>query len=78
MFLQLEAVVLVAVHTGLRRGEILALCWNDVDFRKGTLHVRDSKNGEAREVPMNATVQSALKARPRKIGETRGYSAYGT
>jgi integrase len=34
--------VLIAVTTGLRRGEILALRWQDVDLNKGTLAVRQS------------------------------------
>src|SRR5215207_10213280 len=39
---RLEALYVVAVHTGLRRGELLALRWNDVDFEKGTLRVDES------------------------------------
>jgi integrase len=34
--------VLLAVTTGLRRGEILALRWEDIDFNSGTLSVRQS------------------------------------
>jgi integrase len=33
---------LVAVHTGLRRGELLALRWRDLDLEKRLLHVRRS------------------------------------
>lgn len=33
---------LLAIHTGLRRGELLGLRWRDVDMRKGLLHVRRS------------------------------------
>jgi integrase len=39
---RLEALYVVALHTGLRRGELLALRWNDVDFEKGTLRVDQS------------------------------------
>jgi integrase len=38
----LEALYVVALHTGLRRGELLALRWNDVDFEKSTLRVDES------------------------------------
>jgi len=31
--------VLLAVTTGMRRGEILALCWDDVDLVRGTISV---------------------------------------
>jgi integrase len=35
---------LVALTTGLRRGELLGIRWQDVDLAKGTLHVRQSLN----------------------------------
>ena len=35
---------LVALTTGLRRGELLAIRWQDVDLTKGLLHVRQSLN----------------------------------
>jgi len=33
---------LLAVNTGLRRGELLALRWSPIDMEKGVLHVRHS------------------------------------
>lgn len=32
--------LLIALHTGMRRGEILGLMWEDIDFRKKVIHVR--------------------------------------
>jgi integrase len=37
---RLEALYVVAVHTGLRQGELLALKWDDLDLEVGTLRVR--------------------------------------
>ena len=37
---RLEALLLVALTTGLRRGELVALRWNDVDLDQGVLFVR--------------------------------------
>jgi integrase len=37
---RLDALLLVAVTTGLRRGELVALYWNDVDLEKGILQIR--------------------------------------
>jgi integrase len=34
---------LIALSTGMRRGEILGLMWDDVDFKKGVIHVRHNK-----------------------------------
>jgi len=35
-----EALYVLAVHCGLRQGELLGLRWEDVDLEAGTLHVR--------------------------------------
>ncbi len=37
---RLDALLLVAVTTGMRRGELVALHWSDVDLEKGILQVR--------------------------------------
>lgn len=41
---RLEALLLVALTTGMRRGELLALRWSDIDFEKGIVHVRRTMN----------------------------------
>jgi integrase len=58
-------IVLFALHTGMRRGEIFNLRWFDVDLTRETVHVRQSKNGKARAVPMNATVKGLLQRLPK-------------
>jgi integrase len=37
---RLEALYVLAIHTGLRQGEVLGLKWEDVDLESGTLRVR--------------------------------------
>jgi len=37
---RLEALSVLAIHTGLRQGELLGLKWEDVDLESGTLRVR--------------------------------------
>jgi len=63
------AVFLAAAMTGLRRGELLALRWRDVDFRGQAIRVRANysfgelvtpKSGKVRSVPMVAEVAQAL------------------
>jgi len=56
----LGEVVTFAVHTGMRRGEILALTWAGVDFTRRTVTVFKSKNGERRTIPVNQTVLELL------------------
>jgi integrase len=36
----LEALYVLAVHTGMRQGELLALGWEDVDLNEGVIHIR--------------------------------------
>ncbi len=58
----LQAIVILALHTGMRQGEILKLQYGDLDFATGFILVRDSKNGEPRHIPMDRTVAMLLKA----------------
>jgi len=57
----LKPVVIFALHTGMRRGEILSLKWTDVDFTRKLVRVLKSKNGEKRSVPMSNTVYGLLR-----------------
>lgn len=55
-----KQIVLTALHTGMRRGEIFNLKWCDVDFSRGLIQVRVSKSNKQRLVPMNETVRLLL------------------
>ena len=55
-------ILIMALNTGMRRGEIFNLKWDDIDFKRGLIMVRDSKNNEAREIPMNRILHDTLKA----------------
>lgn len=52
--------VLVALHTGMRLGEILNLRWQDIDLRRQVLTVVKSKSGKMRSIPTNDILAGAL------------------
>jgi len=62
----IQAVLIVALGTGMRRGEILALKWTDLDFVRGVITITSSKSGKGRKVPMSGAVAEALGAVPRR------------
>jgi integrase len=80
-----EALYVVALHTGLRQGELLGLKWEDVDLEGGKLYVRRSlkvadqglvfgptKNkASRRSVPLNKSAVAALKAHRLRQNEER-------
>lgn len=57
----------VALHTGMRRGELLGLEWRRVDLQAGLIHLEadHTKAGKRRSVPMNAVAREAIMARLR-------------
>ncbi len=62
-----KAICTIGYYTGLRRGEIVALEWQDIDFESGILHVHNkedhtTKSGKNRSVPMTSQVITALQA----------------
>ena len=46
-------VVLFAIETGMRRGKILSLTWENVHLDKRYVHLPDTKNGDSRDVPLS-------------------------
>ncbi len=58
----IKPILLTALNTGMRYGEILNLTWNDIDFESGYIHVRKSKTGTDREIPVNDLLYNELKS----------------
>lgn len=57
----LKPILLCAISTGMRKGEILNLKWEDVNFHNDTITVRDSKNFDFRIIQINETLKGLLK-----------------
>jgi len=64
----IRSVVTVALNTGMRRGEILDLQWEHVNFIARTIFIARSKTGKTRTIPMNDIVLEELKALKQDAG----------
>lgn len=56
----LYPIVLLAISTGARKGEILNLDWDQVDFKNRRIVLEDTKNGERRTLPMTKKLVQPL------------------
>jgi integrase len=57
----------LAIETAMRQGELLSLTWGDVDLHKRVAKLHDTKNGEARDVPLSTRAVEIIKAMPRQL-----------
>ena len=53
-------ILMTALHSGMRRGEILNLKWADVDLKNRIITVQDSKSGKKRTIPVDDTLYETL------------------
>lgn len=56
----LYEIVLIALHTGMRKGEIFNLRWGNIDLANRLIILDKTKNDEIRQIPMSNTVYSIL------------------
>ncbi|MGH8301310.1 MAG: tyrosine-type recombinase/integrase [Steroidobacteraceae bacterium] len=57
----LHTLVLLAITTGARKGELIRLEWSDIDLKNGRALVRETKNGEQRTLPLAVKALDALR-----------------
>jgi len=51
----------------MRQGELLGLSWENIDLKRKFLYLGDTKNGEARAVPLSPAAIDTLKSLSRSI-----------
>jgi len=66
----LGGMIMAALDTGMRRGEITSQRWEDIDFSQKVLFVTHSKTpeGESREIPLTERMLEFLTANRKPIG----------
>jgi len=68
----LKPILITALNTGMRYGEVLSLYWKDVYLDEGYINVAQSKSGKSRQIPINSRLEEALKRL--KLGSTASTS----
>lgn len=63
----LKPIIITALNTGMRKGELLGLTWDRVDLKHGFILLDKTKNGDRREIPINNTLRSVLQGLTRRI-----------
>ena len=59
--------VIMAIETGMRRGELLNLSWKDIDLDRQVAHLEMTKNGTKRDVPLSSKAIETLGSLPHEI-----------
>lgn len=72
----LYSLVVLAIETGIRSGEMLAVTWNNVNFEKCTIFLPDTNNESPRTVPLSTRALNAIHAPPRSLNGQLFSSGY--
>ncbi|AUC93700.1 integrase [Bradyrhizobium sp. SK17] len=56
----LKPLIVLAIETGMRRGELLDLLWENVDLKRAVAHLPLTKNGDSRDVPLSRRAVETL------------------
>ena len=58
----LKPIIMTALNTGMRKGELLTLTWDAVDFHNNTItiHAQHSKSRKTKKIPINSPLRKAL------------------
>ena len=56
------SIIKFAIQTGMRRGEIMGLTWDDIDLPNRKAYLHQTKNGEPRQVPLTRQAMAVLEA----------------
>lgn len=57
---EVYTIIMIALETAMRQGEILGLTWERINFKTSVAHLEDTKNGSKRDVPLSIRAREAL------------------
>lgn len=68
---EIGSIIIIALETAARRGEIAAMTWEHINLARRTWHIPHTKNGTPRTVPLSTRAVETLQGLTRRIdGET--------
>ena len=70
----MRPVIVVAVNTGMRLGEIISLTWPQVDLVRKEIRIDETKSGEPRTIPMAGDVPAQVRAQPKRKDDPRVFA----
>jgi integrase len=73
----LKPLIVLAIETGMRRGELLELSWEHVDLKLRVAHLPLTKNGDSRDVPLSRRAVRTLESLPRTGRSDRVFPVTG-
>src|SRR5690606_24002584 len=75
---ELYSIIVLALATAMRQGEILSLRWEHINFKTRIAHLPATKNGSKRDVPLTIKAREALvRLGPQRAGAVFRYSNHG-
>ncbi len=63
----LKPIIITALNTGCRKGEILSLKWDNIDLKHGFIRLEHTKNGDKRNIPISDDLKALLQGITRRI-----------
>ncbi len=57
---ELYSIIVIALETAMRQGEILKLLWENINLKTRVAHLPDTKNGTSRDVPLSMKARDAI------------------
>lgn len=64
---EIGSIIIMALETAARRGEIAAMTWEHINLARRTWHIPHTKSGTPRTVPLSSRAMEVLQATPRRI-----------
>jgi len=63
----MHELIVLALETGMRQGELMALTWPNVDLKRRIATLADTKSGDGRTVPQSRRAVKTIRSLPRRL-----------